>query len=110
MGSDDLALWRFHPEPVLKHRTDPGFPNPAANAFWDGGHVRPRSLNLIGDTWYVLYEGANTEPNGEHLVGCWDDSIGLARSTDLLNWKMDFPLELAIPQQPGDGFDSLWTG
>ena len=62
---------------------------------------------------YLLYEGANSEPaDSRHLLGCWDDSIGLARSSDLVHWTTDSALELAIAQQPGpsNGVDAVWTG
>ena len=35
---------------------------PSVDAYWDGAFVRPRSLNKIGEWWYVLYEGANHYP------------------------------------------------
>ena len=35
---------------------------PSVDAYWDGAFVRPRSLNRIGEWWYVLYEGANHYP------------------------------------------------
>jgi hypothetical protein len=126
--SEDLKTWTFVQRPVLKHRydessgCDPLRDNckPNVAQYWDGAFVRPRSLNKIGDWWYCLYEGANgyprqgTEPGSdtEHLTGCdgITDSIGLARSRDLLEWEMDFPLQLAVPQQPGDRFDSIWVG
>lgn len=54
---------------------------------WDSSHVRPRSLNRIGDYWYLWYEGCNswTPPGKETDV--WCDVIGLARSKDLKNWE-----------------------
>ena len=111
--SEDLVAWRFAADPILPHRTPRPFPDPSANAFWDGGHVRPRSLlgPLADGNYYLFYEGANTEPPGSaHMPGCWDDSVGLARSSDLVHWDTDWPLELALPQRPGDVYDACWTG
>ena len=124
--SEDLKSWRFVRQPVLPHRyvgkCDPLREQctPSVDASWDGAYVRPRSLFQLGEWWYVLYEGANHYPRqgsepgsaSEHLTGCdaITDSVGLARSRDLLSWDMSFPLELAVPSQPGDQFDSIWTG
>ena len=54
---------------VLLVRTDTGKCDPlrekctpSVDAYWDGAFVRPRSLNRIGEWWYVLYEGANHYP------------------------------------------------
>merc|ERR1712166_111389 len=95
--SEDLLSWRKSSHnPVLRH--DPNSAN------WDGAHRRPRSLDLIDGMWYLLYEGATAV---DHT--CYRDSIGLARSKDLLNWETH-PLKVAVPQQAGARFDSIWTG
>ena len=57
---------------------------------------RARSLDLIDGMWYLLYEGATAV---DHT--CYRDSIGLARSKDLLNWETH-PLKVAVPQQAGE--------
>lgn len=127
--SEDLQHWRFTQQPVLPHRynehsgCDPLRDNchPNVAQYWDGAFVRPRSLNKIGDWWFCLYEGANgyprhgTEPgaDSEHITGCdaVTDSIGIARARDILGpWDMSFPLHLAVPQPPGDRYDSVWVG
>jgi hypothetical protein len=95
--SDDLLVWsRYGGNPVLRH--DPDADN------WDSAHRRPRSLDLIDGVWYLLYEGANAVRHG-----CYRDSVGLARSTDLLSWGTH-PLRVAVPQQAGGRFDAVWTG
>lgn len=77
--SDDLANWRPHPR-------NPVF-GPETKDNWDAIHIRPRSLNRIGDTWYLWYEGCNNWiPPGTTHHGWWD-TVGLARSKDLVNWE-----------------------
>ena len=49
--SDDLVDWH-------EAEQNPVF-GPETADDWDAVHVRPRSLNRIGDTWYLWYEGCN---------------------------------------------------
>ncbi len=102
--SDNLVDWR-----EAEH--NPVF-SPETADDWDAVHVRPRSLNRIGDTWYLWYEGCNawTSP-GASGQKQWCDSIGLARSSDLRNWSY-YPRNPALPAL-GIGverFDHTWTG
>jgi predicted GH43/DUF377 family glycosyl hydrolase len=106
--SNDLIHWK-------PHDNNPVF-GPETTDNWDAVHVRPRSLNKIGNTWYLWYEGCNqwrpptlsadgTEPP------TWWDTVGLARSNDLINWEY-YPYNPALP---GTGisktrFDSSWVG
>ena len=108
--SDDLVVWRADGD-------NPVF-GPQTKNDWDAVHVRPRSLNRIGDTWYLWYEGCNawTPPDTtgrEQRSGReqWCDSVGLARSPDLKNWSY-YPRNPALPAL-GIGqerFDNTWTG
>lgn len=106
--SEDLIHW----EP---HDHNPVF-GPETLDNWDAVHIRPRSLNKIGDTWYLWYEGANHwDPptamgDGTRVAGWWD-TVGLARSNDLVNWEY-YPRN---PGLPGSGvskelFDTSWVG
>jgi hypothetical protein len=106
--SDDLIHWQAH-------ENNPVF-GPETKDNWDAVHIRPRSLNRIGDTWYLWYEGVNSwippQPDGSgpaKLVFC--DTVGLARSKDLVNWDY-YPRNPALP---GLGiskwqFDNSWVG
>eukprot|EP01062_Namystynia_karyoxenos_P067137 TRINITY_DN61007_c0_g1_i1.p1 TRINITY_DN61007_c0_g1~~TRINITY_DN61007_c0_g1_i1.p1 ORF type:complete len:517 (+),score=82.80 TRINITY_DN61007_c0_g1_i1:97-1647(+) len=99
--SENLTTWVKHPaNPVLRWNRD--------RQRWDAKHRRPRGLNLINGTWYLLYEGAAFD-NDPGSANCTRDSVGLARSSDLLTWETH-PLQVSIPWQPGSGFDSEWTG
>jgi hypothetical protein len=78
---------------------------------WDAVHIRPRSLNLIGDTYYLWYEGTNTwaSPNPSYVA--WWDQVGLARSKDLVSWEY-YPRN---PNLTGMGisasqWDKNWVG
>ena len=78
---------------------------------WDAVHVRPRSLNRVGDTWYLWYEGCNSwKPSGVSHHGWWD-TVGLARSKDLFNWEY-YPRNPALPGLGinADQFDNNWVG
>jgi predicted GH43/DUF377 family glycosyl hydrolase len=101
--SDDLVHWQADPRnPVF----DPETPDN-----WDAVHVRPRSLNRIGDTWYLWYEGCNHwKPEGASPHGWWD-TVGLARSKDLFHWAY-YPRNPALPALgiSADQFDSAWVG
>ena len=102
--SDDLVAWRADEDnPVFSPQTEHD---------WDAVHVRPRSLNRIGDTWYLWYEGCNAwTPPGATGRNQWCDSVGLARSPDLKNWSY-YPRNPALPAL-GIGterFDHTWTG
>jgi len=101
--SDDLVNWR-------EDSRNPVF-SPETLDNWDATHIRPRSLNKIGDTWYLWYEGCNKwTPPGSTRPRWWD-TVGLARSQDLVNWEY-YPRNPALP---GLGissyqFDSNWVG
>ena len=102
--SDDLVDWR-------EDATNPVF-GPETRDDWDAVHVRPRSLNLIGDTWYLWYEGCNAwTPPGTAGREQWCDSVGLARSADLKNWSY-YPRNPALPALGigAERFDNTWTG
>jgi hypothetical protein len=100
--SNDLLTWIEDEENPIFH--------PQTTDDWDGIHIRPRSLNRIGDTWYLWYEGCNRwRPENSKHHGWWD-TVGLARSKDLYNWEY----YQRNPALPGlgieDQFDSNWTG
>lgn len=100
--SNDLVNWRHHPQnPVFE---------PETLENWDAIHIRPRSLNKIDDTWYLWYEGCNRwDPPGQKHHGWWD-SVGLARSKNLVDWEY-YPRNPALPGlgTPGQ-FDNGWIG
>ena len=101
--SDDLVHWR-------EDKRNPVF-RPETLDNWDAIHVRPRSLTKQGDTWYLWYEGCNTwKPEGSDHHGWWD-TVGLARSKDLVKWEY-YPRNPALPGLSigPDRFDSKWTG
>lgn len=101
--SDDLVNWH-------SDERNPVF-GPETLDNWDAVHVRPRSLNRIGDMWYLWYEGCNTwKPEGSSHHGWWD-TVGLARSKDLVNWEY-YPRNPALPGLGinADQFDSNWVG
>ena len=101
--SDDLIHWREDENnPVFDPETVDG---------WDTIHVRPRSLNKIGDMWYLWYEGCNVWTPPGFGKSVWCDTIGLARSPDLYNWSYH-PGNPALPAlgiSPHQ-FDNTWTG
>jgi hypothetical protein len=101
--SDDLIHWS-------PDSRNPVF-SPSTLDNWDAVHVRPRSLNLIGDTYYLWYEGTNTwtSPNPSYVA--WWDEVGLARSKDLVSWEY-YPRN---PNLTGIGISALqwdknWVG
>ena len=101
--SDDLVNWWEDPR-------NPVF-GPETLDNWDAVHVRPRSLCRIGETWYLWYEGCNRwSPPGSEHHGWWD-TVGLARSKDLVNWEY-YPRNPALPALgiSGEQFDSSWVG
>jgi hypothetical protein len=101
--SNDLVNW-------TPHERNPVF-GPEVTDNWDGVHVRPRSLTKIGDTWYLWYEGCNTwKPKGSRHHGWWD-TVGLARSRDLLTWEY-YPRNPALPGLgiAASQFDNAWVG
>jgi len=99
--SDDLVNWQAD-------KWNPVF-GPETLDNWDAGHVRPRSLNRIGDTWYLWYEGCNSWKRQGHRR--WSDTVGLARSKDLVNWEY-YPRNPALPGMGvnANQFDSTWVG
>ena len=103
--SDNLVDWR-------EAEDNPVF-GPETTDDWDAVHVRPRSLNRIGDTWYLWYEGCNawTPPDSKAAREQWCDSVGLARSSDLKNWTY-YPRNPALPALGigAERFDHTWTG
>lgn len=114
--SDDLIHWR-------ENARNPVF-DPQTTDDWDAIHVRPRSLNKIGDTWYLWYEGCNVweppvKPGSTAATGrpelfgasVWCDTVGLARSPDLEHWEY-YPRNPALPALGigAEQFDNSWTG
>jgi predicted GH43/DUF377 family glycosyl hydrolase len=105
--SNDLVKWRTDPRnPVFAPETLDN---------WDSIHVRPRGLNKIGDTWYLWYEGNNhwnppPRADGSKHHGWWD-TVGLARSMDLVNWEY-YPRNPALPALgiSKKQFDHDWVG
>jgi predicted GH43/DUF377 family glycosyl hydrolase len=101
--SNDLMTWRAD-------SSNPVF-SPQTLDDWDAVHIRPRSLTKIGDTWYLWYEGCNNwaPPNSKHHG--WWDTVGLARSKDLLHWEY-YPRNPALPGLSADAeqFDNKWVG
>ena len=111
--SDDLVNWQ------ADERNPVFAPETVDN--WDAVHVRPRSLSRIGQTWYLWYEGCNSwkpvEVSAQTSASAgtshhgWWDTVGLARSKDLLNWEY-YPRNPALPGLGigADQFDSDWVG
>ncbi|MBK5721876.1 hypothetical protein JGH11_13430 [Dysgonomonas sp. Marseille-P4677] len=77
--SNNLLNW-------VSHIDNPVF-EPETKDNWDAAHVRPRSLNRIGDYWYLWYEGVNSWTPPGMKGDTWYDVIGLARSKDLVHWE-----------------------
>jgi hypothetical protein len=101
--SDDLMHWTADPR-------NPVF-SPSTLDNWDAVHIRPRSLNLIGDTYYLWYEGTNTWKSPVASYVEWWDQVGLARSKDLVTWEY-YPRN---PNLTGMGisasqWDKNWVG
>lgn len=100
--SNDLISW----EPD-KH--NPVF-SPETLNNWDAVHVRPRSLNRIDDTWYLWYEGCNHWTPPSYSGSYWWDTVGLARSKDLIEWDY-YPRNPSLPGLGTKGqFDQNWVG
>jgi len=102
--SNDLVHWKEDPR-------NPVF-GPQTLDNWDAIHVRPRSLTKIGNYWYLWYEGCNhwIPPDNPEHHGWWD-TVGLARSKDLIHWEY----YERNPALPGMGisteqFDNTWIG
>lgn len=102
--SHDLRNW-------TKDSNNPVF-SPETLDGWDSVHIRPRSLDKIGDTWYLWYEGCVNwkPPGGDSGLSFWD-TIGLARSQDLYNWEY-YPRNPALPGLgiSANQFDANWVG
>ena len=101
--SNDLVHWQADAR-------NPVF-GPSTLDNWDAVHVRPRSLNKIGDIWYLWYEGTNTWTTPNPSYGVWWDGIGLARSQDLVHWEY-YPRNPALPALglSASQFDNDWVG
>ena len=102
--SDDLVNWH------ADERNPVFAPETLDN--WDAVHVRPRSLSRIGEMWYLWYEGCNTwQPDENVSHHGWWDTVGLARSKDLINWEY-YPRNPALPGLgiDADQFDCNWVG
>lgn len=101
--SDDMMSWRAD-------ERNPVF-SPETIDNWDAIHVRPRSLNRIGDMWYLWYEGCNTWTPPGVSDDRWCDTVGLARSPDLVTWTY-YPRNPVLPASgiSEDQFDNGWTG
>jgi len=106
--SDDLLNWKAD-------ERNPVF-GPETRDNWDAIHVRPRGLNRVGDMWYLWYEGANhwipkTKTFDGQVHHGWWDTVGLARSTDLIHWEY-YPRNPALPGlgMGAEQFDNTWVG
>ena len=102
--STDLKHW-------VEHLQNPVF-SPETLDDWDAIHIRPRSLTKIDDTWYVWYEGCNHwPPPDKKNVHSWWDTVGLARSKDLVNWEY-YPRNPALPGLgiSVDQYENKWVG
>lgn len=104
----------------LEHWESAGVPSFAPETLdgWDAVHVRTRSLSRIGDVWYLWYEGVNTWTPPAQTISSdgalsarWYDTVGLARSRDLVHWEY-YPRNPALPAVgvAADRFDSRWVG
>jgi len=94
--SPDGINWTKREDPVLG-------PLPGS---WEGREISPKNLLKKGDLYILLYEGKTTPfvPG----VSQQDWKIGLAYSTDLVNWKRDPRNPILGPGFPGD-FDDVWV-
>ncbi|MBB15459.1 hypothetical protein CMK22_09305 [Candidatus Poribacteria bacterium] len=100
--SDNLIDWK-------PDTCNPVF-SPETLRNWDAIHVRPRSLNYINNTWYLWYEGCNHWTPPGHNESYWFDTVGLARSKDLIEWDY-YPRNPALPGLGTSGqFDQNWVG
>lgn len=70
--SVDMKTWR-------KYAGNPVLPASTVRDRFDSKHRRPRSLNFIGEHWYLEYEGGSHSEIVDHNCSSVD-SIGLARS------------------------------
>jgi predicted GH43/DUF377 family glycosyl hydrolase len=95
--SNDLKTW-------TEDKTWSNF-KPQTTDNWDAIYVRPRSLNKLGDIWYLWYEGVN---NYNHYSY---DVVGLARSKDLYNWEYHphNPILCGMGES-AEQVDNTWTG
>jgi hypothetical protein len=76
--SRDLVHWSQLP-PILQARPDQ----------WDNFHIWAPSINKVGNTFHLYYTGVTRVPYGWNLY----QRIGLATSTDLVNWtRYDAPV------------------
>ena len=76
----DLHFIKKFPHPVLKPSDDP--------MEYDYNGVEDQRITRIGDTFYLLYCGFVTYPNGDYKV-----QVCMAVSDDLMNWRKLGPVQ-----------------
>lgn len=92
--SKDLWYWTQYP-PVVQ----------AGASSWDSSQVWAPSMVERDGVFYMFYTGVCTIPG---VLGCWQ-SIGIATSTDLMEWnRMDAPV-YECPDVPWSVCDSALT-
>jgi len=99
--SDDGISWTISDTPVL---------NPGASGQWDDNAAYVTTINKMGNTYYMLYQGVDESVSvGGISEGHW--RIGLATSNDTINWTkyagnpvMDYPSGLSLwsSENPSD--------
>ena len=75
--------------------------------------VDPFIIFGIDAAGQALEDAGLTDMSEEEKMrtGCWGDTIGLMRSKTIEGpWHERHPLQIIIPPQPADAFDSTWTG
>jgi predicted GH43/DUF377 family glycosyl hydrolase len=83
----ELSLLKRFPYPVLAPTDDP--------MGYDYNGTEDQRITRIGDTFYLLYCGWVTYPDGE-----WQINVCMAESKDLLNWKKLGPVSGDVNQWP----------
>lgn len=79
-SSDGLFWTRYGTEPVI-------IPSGNINE-WDGQYIYQGSVNIINGVFYYYYSGSNGQPIGSD-GNTTAHGIGLATSTDGINWTLD---------------------
>lgn len=70
--SNDLIHWkRYSKNPIFSPSRNP--------KFWDSDLVAHQCIIRVKDVFYMFYDGSRK--------GFWQESVGIARSTDLIHWK-----------------------